>query len=183
MIRHRISGMAKGLLIVGILSCLGGCDAQDQGLIWAAGFGHPGAVKLLLESGADINARNNDGETPLMVASLLGHVDIVKLLLAKGADVDAMHKRGMTALMRASFEGHVEVVRVLVDHGADVNVEGMIPALSLACEMGRTKVVKLLLEKGADVNAKDHWGNTALVLASKKGHGQIVELLKAHGAK
>ena len=44
-------------------------------------------------------------------------------------------------------------------------------------------VVKLLIEKGADINARDNSGRTALMIASKNGHTQIVELLKAHGAK
>jgi ankyrin repeat protein len=52
-----------------------------------------------------------------------------------------------------------------------------------ACQEGHLDIVKLLIEKGADVKAKDNSGSTALMIASKNGHTQIVEFLKAHGAK
>ena len=59
-------------------------------LIWAAVFGHRETVELLIEKGADINAKN-EGEdkcTPLIWASRNGHREVVELLIAKGADVD-----------------------------------------------------------------------------------------------
>jgi uncharacterized protein len=51
-----------------------------------------------------------------------------------------------------------------------------------ASQTGRFEIVRILLEKWASVNIRDNKGNTALTIASSKGHTRIVELLKAHGA-
>ena len=67
-------------------------------LIIAAMAGQGKAVDLLIESGARVNAPNNDGSTALLVAAFFGHTEIVKSLLAAGADVNARNQRGETAL-------------------------------------------------------------------------------------
>lgn len=92
-------------------------------LIAACWKGHTEILALLVEHGADVNAKNNDGWTALMLASQNGHVDVVNCLLSHGADVNAKNERGATALMAASQNGHVEVVTCLLNHGADVNAQ------------------------------------------------------------
>jgi len=67
-------------------------------LIVAALHGQSKAVDLLIESGARVDARNNDGSTALLVASFFGHTEIVKALLSAGADVNARNQRGETPL-------------------------------------------------------------------------------------
>jgi hypothetical protein len=125
----------------------------DKALIGVCFFDYPGAVKFLLNRGADVNAKSVLGLTPLIAASERDHQDVVQLLLDKGADTNARKViNGRTALMSA-------------------------------CQWGYLGVVKLLLEKGVDVSAKDRDGRTALMIAQKNGHYAIVELLKAHGAK
>ena len=84
----------------------------------AAAYSLNDMVKALLAQGADINARENDGGTALIVATWLGHTDTVQVLLAQGADVDAKDNRGGTALMAAKREGHKEIVRILKEAGA-----------------------------------------------------------------
>jgi ankyrin repeat protein len=64
--------------------------------------------------GAEVNARDSEGETALMAASAGGHRDIVQKLLSKGAQVNAKSKPGVTALMYASLSGHREVVQLLL---------------------------------------------------------------------
>ena len=66
--------------------------------IMACQNGHEAIVSLLLEKGADVNAKNNDGWTPLHWASENGHEAIVSLLLEKGADVNAKDNDGETPL-------------------------------------------------------------------------------------
>ena len=75
-------------------------------------------VRLLLEKGADVNAKDKYGETALISASLCGFTGTVRLLLDKGADVNAKTNDGHTALMYASSNMHADVVRLLKDHGA-----------------------------------------------------------------
>jgi len=73
----------------------------------------------LIESGADVNAKDNlFGRTALMIASFYGHKEVVELLLKKGADVNAKDKNGRTALMIASKKGHKEIVELLKFYGA-----------------------------------------------------------------
>ncbi|KAF8497808.1 ankyrin repeat protein [Russula emetica] len=75
-------------------------------------------LRLLLERGADINAQNRGGRTPLHFASITGKLEAVRLLLKHGADVEAKDNDRMTALQEAAEEGHDEVVKLLRERGA-----------------------------------------------------------------
>jgi ankyrin repeat protein len=81
-------------------------------------MGHAGITKLLIESGADVSAENNENETPLMYASWNGKKDTVKLLLANGANVDKKNKNGDTALVLAETKGHTHIIRLLKNAGS-----------------------------------------------------------------
>ena len=76
-------------------------------------------VVRILDRGADINTRNKEGETALMVASLEGRGEIVKLLLARGADANIMDSVGATALLYAAVGGSADIMKLLLDRGAD----------------------------------------------------------------
>jgi ankyrin repeat protein len=91
-------------------------------LYWASGghyFKDGSAFRLLLEHGADINAQNQAGRTPLHRASFNGAVEVVRLLLEHGADVEVKDKYGKTALQLAAREGRDEVVKLLRERGAE----------------------------------------------------------------
>jgi uncharacterized protein len=149
----------------------------------AARGGQVGVVKLFLEKGVDVNARNKRRETALIVAAARGHADVVKLLLDNGANINAKDESGRCALKHAVWlQGHAEVVKVLLDRGADVNA-GNRTVLIHAAQRGHFEIVKLLLERGADVNAMNSRGQTALSLAGGKDVEEIQKLLKAYGAK
>ncbi len=138
-----------------------------------------------LNEGADVNARDRDGLTPLIWAAIQGHEEVVRVLLEQGANLEARNNNGDTALMWASVMGHKEVVELLLDHGANADIrepKSGVTALMGAAAEGHTDVVQVLLEKGAAVNASDRNGNTAMTQASIRGYGEVVDLLLASGA-
>jgi ankyrin repeat protein len=70
-------------------------------------------ARLLLEKGADVNAKTHDGHTALQLAAAKGHETVARLLLEKGADVNAETHDGDTALRLAARKGHKTVARLL----------------------------------------------------------------------
>ncbi|HEY9231514.1 MAG TPA: ankyrin repeat domain-containing protein [Blastocatellia bacterium] len=121
-------------------------------LMYAAKEGHADIVQELLNAGAKLDAKDNDGDTALMYAAIDGRVDVVRALFNAGANVNAVNNRGDTPLLAAALRGRTEVVRLLLVAG------------------------------DADVNAKNQKGQTALSLAEAEGHREIVRLLKDAGA-
>jgi ankyrin repeat protein len=157
---------------------------EMTGLHLAAYFGVKAIVQLLLDRGADVNAKASEGRTPLYWPSQSGHLETVRLLLENGANIAAADKDGQTPLHRSSQSGYVEVVKLMLENGADakaVNRYGQTP-LHGASESGHVEVVKLLLENGANVAAASEFGWTPLHGASGSGHVEVVKLLLENGA-
>jgi len=156
----------------------------DSELLDTAGKGDVRKVRELLDRGADVNARDEDGVTPLHYAAYYGFLDAARLLLDRGADVNARDEFGGTPLHYAAGSGHVNVVRLLLDRGADVNArdeDGVTP-LHYAAYYGFLDAARLLLDRGADVNARAKYGVTPLYLAAREGHVDVARLLLERGA-
>ncbi|PKS11382.1 hypothetical protein jhhlp_003145 [Lomentospora prolificans] len=155
---------------------------------WAAGGGHVAVLQRLLEAGAQVDAKDNDGSTPLHLASRNGYDTIVQQLLKAGAQVDAKRKfGGSTPLHLASRHGHDTIVQQLLKAGAQVDVkdndDGSTP-LHWASQHGHNTIVQQLLKAGAQVDVKDNDdGSTPLHWASKNGHDTIVQQLRKAGAQ
>ena len=130
----------------------------------------------------DINAKNKDGETALMLASSEGHLEIVKLLIEKGADVNVKNEDGKTALTLASRYGHLEVVKYLVENGADVNSKENDGDTALY--YAKTEEIKEVLRKAEEKSAnsgKDTLNSKQLVNAVLDGNFEKVQLLLKKG--
>ena len=146
--------------------------------------GDKAALEHALRNGASPNARDSDGNTPLMHAAVYGNAAVVQLLLDRGADVNAVNAAGATPLMRAAFD--VEKVALLLDRGAKVDHRSALgnTALMLAARPRNSySTVKLLLEHKADPLATNLFGATALMAAAAGGDAASVRLLLEHGAK
>jgi len=157
---------------------------QAKTLYEAAADGDNELVKSLISGGADVNAQNDWGWTPLYVAAAIGNGVIVNLLIAKGADVDAPNKLSETPLHLAVSNGHRDIVMLLIENGADFRAadeDGVTP-LHATAEQGYIDIATLLIKKGADVNAKDRWIWTPLHYACSNNHKDTAELLITKGA-
>lgn len=86
--------------------------------------GDANAVRAQLAAGSDVNARDEHGQTGLMLAAHGGHEAVVRVLVDAGAQLDASAKFGLTALMLAVVAGHDAVARLLADAGADLTPRG-----------------------------------------------------------
>ena len=144
----------------------------------------PTVFRSLLKRVANINARDEDGCTPLHYASSDRSLAVARLLLERGANIDARANDGSTPLHRASSRGYLEVVRLLLDHGANINAQvedGRTP-LHKASSSRHLEVVRLLLERGANIHARAKDGSTPLHRASSRGYLEVVRLLLERGA-
>ena len=147
--------------------------------------GRRDAALELVGQGADVNAPQGDGTTPLHWAAYQLDTDLVKKLIAKGASANTSNRYGATPLGEAAKAANAEIVALLLKAGADVdaaNADGE-TALMLSARTGSVDVAKQLIDAGADVNAQESWRQqTALMWAAEGAFPAVVDLLIAHGA-
>lgn len=146
-------------------------DMWDRTVLHEAAGGHQPdvtkVIELLVAAGADVGAKDKHGYTPLHQTALHRSPEAAKVLLARGAGVNARAERGSSPLIHAA----AVVVTIISCPSCDRNSPHLL------------EVVKVLLASGADVNARTDKGMTALGYALETGKTEVVELLKAHGAK
>jgi ankyrin repeat protein len=147
--------------------------------------GRRAAALELIAQGADVNAAQADGTTPLHWAAYQLDADLVQRLIAQGARADTANRYGATPLGEAAKVANAEIVALLLQAGAAVdaaNADGE-TALMLAARTGSVEVAERLIDAGADVNAREAWRDqTALMWAAEGAFAPVVELLIAHGA-
>jgi ankyrin repeat protein len=141
--------------------------------------GSASAVARLLADGCDIDAKTNQGTSPIYCAAGREDVPILRLLLQKGADVNAQGGLLHTALQVACYRGAQKNVKLLLEYQVDINAQGgeYTTALAAGSSQGHLEIVKLLLDNEADVNAQRNYYRSALMEASSQGHLEIVKLL------
>jgi len=117
----------------------------------AALAGDIAQVQLLISSGADVNAKDKTGYTPLFYAAQKGQKEVAELLIGAGANVNTKDQYGNTPLHYAAVSGHYDMCEVLVSNGADVAAKNLTggTALAMAKTQGHSQIVELLGKQGA----------------------------------
>jgi quinoprotein dehydrogenase-associated probable ABC transporter substrate-binding protein len=143
-------------------------------------------LSLGSKDGAHVNARDGEGNTPLINATRFGFVAVATFLAEHGADAKMTDRSGWTALMFAAWGNNAAMVTMLAAHGAKLESgdgAGIAP-LALAAQNGRLKSAQALIAAGADVNAPvAKGGYTPLMLAALSGSSDLVAMLIERGAR
>jgi len=178
--------MKTSVVLVAVLLAGASTGASANALIDAVRAGNGQEAVRLIDGGADVNAADSLGTTPLMWASRYGDAALVERLIRAGADAAAESVLGVTPMSEAALIGSRPVIRELLAAGVDPdspNPEGE-TALMLVVRTGHIDAAEVLINAGADVNAKEHWaGQTALMWAGAQLQPQMVKLLLANGAE
>jgi ankyrin repeat protein len=172
-------------LALSVLLACGAAHAQSSIANLIQNGERAAALEAIHAPGANVNATQGDGTTPLHWAVYKVDRELVAELLDHGAKPDVTNKYGSSPLTEAAKLGDLALVRQLLDAGADVespNADGQ-TALMLAARVGALDLAKLLVERGADVNAKETWRDqTALIWAVDNNFPELTQFLIDSGA-
>jgi len=141
-------------------------------------------LQPLLDAGADLNARDRFGQTPLDIALAYKNGKVVATLLQLGQRLAESQNIAEQTMESATLRGQTEIVRILLENGFDVNQPAKSGSryLNDAALKGQKKMVQLLLEHGASLSGRNQTGGTPLHDAALGGNSEVVGLLLDHGA-
>lgn len=142
--------------------------ANSTPLMIASSYGHYDIAKALIDNGALVNLRADDGFNALMEAVRTGNIEIAKLLIEHNSDINIKNKDGKNMIMIACEKGNEEMFNILIENNADINEKSSwgASALIYASEKGNINIMQYLIDNGIDVNGKaDDNGDTPLLWA------------------
>ena len=156
-------------------------DAKGQpGLLLAVREPAPNALRVLLNAkNIQVEARNSQDESPLMMAAIRGQLDIARQLIDKDADVNKPGWAPLHYAVSSSQGDALGVTKLLLDNSAYVDAaspNGTTP-LMMAAMYGSPEAVKLLLEESADPTLKNQLGLTAIDFARRANRNDVAELI------
>ena len=129
------------------------------------GFCSTESLRAIIDHGADVNARNNNSVTAIMIACYKGNTDAISVLLKAGADLNMTDGNGASCIHHVVGEGFTKaMLETVINHGADVNLtnNNNATALMIACLNSNVDAINVLLNAGADSNIADADGDSCL---------------------
>lgn len=187
-------------IVVSLLLILTGCNGEGEkrmkqqsgDLIQAVENNDIKKVQgILQDTSYPINETNDEGETPLLIATHENYIEVAKLLIKAGADINQQDSIQDSAYLYAGAQGKTEILKYMIEHAEpNQNIVNRFGgnALIPAAEKGHLNNVKLLLEDGkVDIDHQNNFGYTALIEAVALRDGsevyqQIVQELLAYNA-
>lgn len=158
-------------------------ERRQQLLFEAARLGRTDMIDPLLKAGADVNAYDDRGFTPLILAAYNGQLATVEALINKGADACRPDRdQGNTAQMGVAFKGEDGIAARLLKAGCDVNARNKAgqTALMMASLFNRQAQVNILLAAGADRSIQDAAGRSASSVAADQGNSAMAGKVQQH---
>ncbi|XP_050406194.1 serine/threonine-protein phosphatase 6 regulatory ankyrin repeat subunit B [Patella vulgata] len=139
-------------------------------------------LRMLLQHDSAVNAKDDDGRTPVLWAASAGNTEACIILIEAGADVNIVDKHGLTAVHCAASRGHTAILHCLIkEHKVKVDSvdRNHCTALFYAITLGNMECMKLLIELGANLSHLDTRGRTPAHCAAGKGSTEALDLLHA----
>lgn len=182
-------GAALLLAVLAHLLPASGQPVNDTRLHTAAANDDVAAIRDLLSTGSDIEARDGSGRTALLIATHGNRINAARALIEGGADVNARDNINDSPYLYAGARGHIEILEMTLAHGADLGSTNRYGGTALipAAERGHVETVRTLIAAGVDPDHVNNLGWTALLEAIILGdggprHQRIVALLVEAGA-
>ncbi|EAX91611.1 ankyrin repeat protein, putative [Trichomonas vaginalis G3] len=152
--------------------------------VYSPNFHLSSLLEYFISNGADINAKDRIGLTPLHSAAKNNSKETAEILISNGADINAKDRIGLTPLHYAAKYNNKEIAEILISNGADINAkdeDGSTP-LHYAAMNNSKETAEILISNGADINAKDIIGLTPLHYAAMNNSKETAEILISNGA-
>ncbi len=145
-------------------------------------------IDSILKLGKDIDEKDSDGRTPLMLAckSRYATKEVIEFLISKGSKINLNDKDGFyNPLLYSCINGNFQIVNLLIKNGADVNIKlknNSTILIHLCTNRGKLNIIELLIKNNVDINALGKNNETALMFAALTMQNEIVDLLIRNGA-
>lgn len=184
--------LSSTVFLSGTVLLLAGCASQpeftqsDALLIHSLRNAGQKEYEAALSTGANVNARNAEGMTPILMAAIADKPFYIRDLIKRGADVNAADLKGNTPLHVAAGKRYPDTLITLLEYPVNLEAHGSFGRTPLmeAARLGNVKAMELLIGKGADVNARDEMERTPLMHAARANQNsrEAVSLLLKKGA-